>query len=510
MAKIRINGDTSGYIEISAPAVAGSTSITLPATTGGSLLATDASGNLNVDSGTFYIDGTNNRVGIGTTSPTVPLEVSATGAGIKNIINVKPGISTTGEGGAITFSNLDPASNQLAKIAAVFEGGTFSGSLRFYTNTDTEGASPSEKMRITPAGRVGIGTISPGAGLHISTTGQTTSALDTSSNLNLLVSDTGTSAGNGGSIVFGFNTGAGKFAAIKGQVITGAGNSIGDLAFSTRNATGDSTLTERLRITYDGKVGIGTNATSPNQQLHVRTDQAAYTWTRIDNQSSSASAYAGLQLGAFGNTWGLAIGSSAANSNSLTFVLDAGGTNSEKMRLDTSGRLLVGTSTAPLYGSLQVYKSGENISSFVADSGFVPIFAWNKTTGSGTFIEFGTGTSYTIRGSITYNSGTGQTSYNLVSDYRAKSLLGNVENSGEIIDALKVYRGLMNGATIERPMLVAHETQEVAPYCVTGEKDAVDNEGNPVYQQMDHQVLVPLLIAEIQQLRARVAALENA
>ena len=162
MAKIRINGDTSGYIEISAPAVAGSTSITLPATTGGNFLVTDSSGNLNVDSGTLYVDATNNRVGIGTSSPTVPLEISATGAGIKNIINIKPGISTTGEGGAITFSNLDPGSNQLAKIASVFEGGTFSASLRFYTNTDTEGASPSEKMRITPAGRVGIGTTSPG------------------------------------------------------------------------------------------------------------------------------------------------------------------------------------------------------------------------------------------------------------------------------------------------------------------------------------------------------------
>ena len=80
MAKIRINGDTSGYIEISAPNVAGSTSITLPATTGGSLLATDASGNLNVDSGTLYVDGVNNRVGIGTTSVQSRLHVAKSGA----------------------------------------------------------------------------------------------------------------------------------------------------------------------------------------------------------------------------------------------------------------------------------------------------------------------------------------------------------------------------------------------------------------------------------------------
>jgi hypothetical protein len=99
----------------------------------------------------------------------------------------------------------------------------------------------------------------------------------------------------------------------------------------------------RLHITSGGLVGIG--STSPTQQLHVKTDQAAYTWARIDNQSSSASAYSGLQLGAFGNSWGLAIGSSAANSNSLTFVTDAGGTNSEKARFTSDGKFLVGTSS---------------------------------------------------------------------------------------------------------------------------------------------------------------------
>jgi hypothetical protein len=43
---------------------------------------------------------------------------------------------------------------------------------------------------------------------------------------------------------------------------------------------------------------------------------------------------------------------------------------------------------------------------------------------------------------------------------------------------------------------------------VTGEKDAVDDDGNPKYQQIDVSSFVPLLIAEIQSLRARVKALE--
>ena len=69
--------------------------------------------------------------------------------------------------------------------------------------------------------------------------------------------------------------------------------------------------------------------------------------------------------------------------------------------------------------------------------------------------------------------------------------------------------GKINGATIERPMLIAHEAQEFAPYSVTGEKDAVDEKGNPVFQQMDHQSYVPLILAELQSLRARVKELEK-
>jgi hypothetical protein len=44
---------------------------------------------------------------------------------------------------------------------------------------------------------------------------------------------------------------------------------------------------------------------------------------------------------------------------------------------------------------------------------------------------------------------------------------------------------------------------------VTGSKDAVDGNGTPRYQQMDVSAFVPLLIAEVQDLRARVAALEG-
>jgi hypothetical protein len=77
---------------------------------------------------------------------------------------------------------------------------------------------------------------------------------------------------------------------------------------------------------------------------------------------------------------------------------------------------------------------------------------------------------------------------------------------------------------------IAHELAEVVPDCVTGEKDAVDTEGNPQYQGIDTSFLVATLTAAIQELKsdldstktllanaistvdaqaARIAALEN-
>lgn len=49
---------------------------------------------------------------------------------------------------------------------------------------------------------------------------------------------------------------------------------------------------------------------------------------------------------------------------------------------------------------------------------------------------------------------------------------------------------------------IAHELQDVVPQCVTGEKDAVDADGKPVYQGIDTSFLVATLTAAIQELKA--------
>jgi hypothetical protein len=185
--------------------------------------------------------------------------------------------------------------------------------------------------------------------------------------------------------------------------------------------------------------------------------------------------------------------------------------NTDVLVVDSSGNLLVGTTSALASGStFQNLGSARQVLTLKNDdSTSYTLGLWSATTtGDNFFAYFGTETTLTVRGAISYNRAGGLVAYNTTSDYRAKDIIGPVSNSGSLIDSLKVYVGKMKGATVERPMLIAHEAQSVAPYAVTGTKDEVDADGNPKYQQMDVSSFVPLLIAEIQSLRTRVAALE--
>ena len=172
-------------------------------------------------------------------------------------------------------------------------------------------------------------------------------------------------------------------------------------------------------------------------------------------------------------------------------------TTSEKMRLTSFGNLLVGSTSGAFSTRMLVAQPTSSLSA---------IAAWNSaTSGDNSLITFftdgGSG-----RGSITYNRGAGVVAYNVTSDYRAKDIYGPIPDSGALIDSVPVYMGKMKGATQERPMFIAHETPS---YAHTGEKDAVDKDGNPVYQQMDASALIPVMWAEIQSLRTRLTALEN-
>ncbi len=127
-------------------------------------------------------------------------------------------------------------------------------------------------------------------------------------------------------------------------------------------------------------------------------------------------------------------------------------------------------------------------------------------TGDNSLIVFnnGNGTVGTVRvnGSAT--------AFNTSSDYRLKE---NVDYSWDATTRLKQLKpARFNFIADDTNTLVdgflAHEVSSIVPAAISGEKDAVDSDGKPEHQVIDHSKLVPLLVKTIQELEARITALE--
>jgi hypothetical protein len=331
-------------------------------------------------------------------------------------------------------------------------------------------------MRIDSSGNVGIGTTSPAERLHvvgkIAVTGTNPSIRQTVQNSQL-------------DLCGGTTVGTDPAIQIVGSTTTSDANKIFYNANTHlfRTSSGGTTY---ATIDSSGNLGVGT--TSPANRLSIGAGSFA----------SATSQTTGMYTN---GTSGLVMLSDAYSFNSRT--------GSGFMNIDSSGNLLVGTTSTIIATSRKLQVEGTTAAVFKGvGAGSEVINVWQTaTTGNNVFIEFDTEASITARGTITYNRGAGLVAYNTTSDYRAKDIIGPVENSGALIDSTPVYMGKMKGATQERPMFIAHE---VPAYAHTGVKDAVDADGNPVYQQMDASALIPVMWAEIQSLRQRLATLESA
>jgi hypothetical protein len=101
------------------------------------------------------------------------------------------------------------------------------------------------------------------------------------------------------------------------------------------------------------------------------------------------------------------------------------------------------------------------------------------------------------------------TSYATSSDYRLKNISGPIHDSGPFIDALRPCVGTWKIDGSAFVGFLAHEVQQVSPSSVVGIKDAVDQSGAPILQSMAYgsAEFVANIVAELQSLRARVAAL---
>jgi hypothetical protein len=172
------------------------------------------------------------------------------------------------------------------------------------------------------------------------------------------------------------------------------------------------------------------------------------------------------------------------------------------MRITSAGHILIGQTTGD-FNTVGNSLFSNGTAQFVSSS--VPTLNLNRKTGDGVVVQFYRDTN--TPGSISVT--TSATTYATSSDYRLKENVAEVTDGITRLLQLKPSRfNFLADPDKTVDGFIAHETQEVVPECVTGEKDAVDEDGNPVYQGIDQSKLVPLLTAALQEAIAKIETLE--
>jgi hypothetical protein len=262
------------------------------------------------------------------------------------------------------------------------------------------------------------------------------------------------------------------------------------------------TFTESMRIDSSGNVGInattiaanglqiGNTSSTDTEQLYLYTNKAIFSIS-TDGATNGA---------------GTTINYSFANGGGgpLKFTTASG----EVARLDASGNLLVGTTTNLIWNTTNL--TGCVIGGNSSSGGFSSIqvsrvsdlcLLLNRLTSDGQIQAFAR--QGTQVGEITVT--TSSTSYNTSSDYRLKENIADADDAGSKIDAIKVrkFDWKADGSHQDYGM-VAQELMTVAPEAVSVPEDPEKMMG------VDYSKLVPMMLKEIQSLRARVAQLEGA
>ena len=180
-----------------------------------------------------------------------------------------------------------------------------------------------------------------------------------------------------------------------------------------------------------------------------------------------------------------------------TVSFETGGV--ERMRIHSNGEITQGTSAIDGTGGITFAPNADG------DTGNL---RWNKTSSSatGAVIFFHSGSTV---GSISYSSSS--VTYGTSSDHRLKE---NVTADWDATTRLKqlnpVRFNFISDADTTVDGFLAHEVQSVVPEAITGTHNEVDADGNAVMQGIDQSKLVPLLVKTIQEVEARITALENA
>ena len=296
-----------------------------------------------------------------------------------------------------------------------------------------------------------------------------------------------------------------------GNATTPVAAQIGGYEDSTGNGhldlytTASGTVTEQVRVTSAGNVGIGTSSPTAKLDINGSVNLGQSYINLASPNGANGDFVSGYNVkfsgGSVINTATGASNAMSYNTDSIRFYTNtnqsSGSSLSERMRIDSSGNVFIGTTTTSIVPGGFWFAPGSVSSMYTGHA---------TGTASGTvYSAFYYNT--TQVGSIT-QSGTTGVLYNITSDYRLKDNPTKITNGLETIQALNPVNFTWNPDGTSDSGFLAHEFQSVLPRSVVGEKDAVDAEGNPVYQAMDNSGAVPFLVAAIQELNAKVTALE--
>jgi hypothetical protein len=257
-----------------------------------------------------------------------------------------------------------------------------------------------------------------------------------------------------------------------------------------------------MRLDSSGNLLVGTTTSpgSPNAQI-----------------VASGTADAGIQIASTNGGGSLILAPGGAGAAFYTYTGAVGSESySERMRITSSGQWILGRN----------FGVGNDLASIHFNSGAavinqaVNIVDSNASANGANYIVFRKSTEASI-GAITRNGTSDAVLYNTSSDYRLKDITGAVtaEEAKDFIMALQPKQGTWKSNGSKFVGFLAHEFQEVSPSSVSGEKDAVDKDGNPEYQGMQaasSEVMANLIAlvqeqqALITQLQADVAALKGA
>jgi hypothetical protein len=481
-------GTNPSTIDINAGTIDGTAIGASSASTGAftTLTATGAFTSLGIDdnatSTAITIDSSEN-VGIGTASPNTV--TNYTGLTLNNA--TYGGFIDIENNGTHTFRVL---SNTTASYIGTIE----SDPLVFNTN-DTE------RMRIDSSGQVRLGNSTP--------------VWDTT--FSSLVTKGGFLGSQSASYLYsgqnGYYNGGWKYSSTAPATLTeqAAGAHI---FYNAASGSAGATISwaERMRIDSSGNLGIGTS-TANGKMAVIKDGSSGANNNTTDSAivvSSSAGAAANMPLalrytgigltGIGGQNYASQIVSSSVSANALEIFttgassLVLGTAATERLRIDSSGNLLVGTAS--------VISSGQQCIEFdgYAKNGLI-LKTTNTAMGSA-YLGF-VNSSGAVIGSINQLS-TSTVAYNTSSDQRLKENIADADDAGSKIDSIQVrqYDWKVDGSHQDYGM-IAQELQAVAPEAVSGDADSEDMMG------VDYSKLVPMLVKEIQSLRNRVAQLEE-